>query len=116
MPDLVIHLRGPLRIATGDGRPLAGLTRRGQAMLAQSAAFPPLRGKLEDPGRLMEIFARETPGLYFFLGVSDFAALAALAAEGSTTVRRIYHLDRGYERLEEKLQAIGAQIERVGDD
>jgi UDP-N-acetylglucosamine 1-carboxyvinyltransferase len=42
--------------------------------------------------------------------------IAALAAEGETQVRRIYHLDRGYERLEEKLQLVGADIERVGDD
>ena len=42
--------------------------------------------------------------------------IAALAAEGETQVRRIYHLDRGYERLEEKLQLVGADIQRVGDD
>jgi len=41
--------------------------------------------------------------------------IAGLAAEGETQVSRIYHLDRGYERLEEKLQAVGADIERVGD-
>lgn len=41
--------------------------------------------------------------------------LAGLVAEGETQVSRIYHLDRGYERLEEKLQAVGADIERVGD-
>lgn len=41
--------------------------------------------------------------------------IAGLAAEGETQVGRIYHLDRGYERLEEKLQAVGADIERVGD-
>ncbi len=39
--------------------------------------------------------------------------LAALAAEGETVVRRVYHLDRGYERLEEKLGACGADIERI---
>lgn len=39
--------------------------------------------------------------------------LAGLAAKGETTVSRIYHLDRGYERLEEKLAAVGANIERV---
>jgi len=39
--------------------------------------------------------------------------IAGLAAEGETQVNRIYHLDRGYERLEEKLQAVGADIERV---
>jgi UDP-N-acetylglucosamine 1-carboxyvinyltransferase len=41
--------------------------------------------------------------------------LAGLVAEGETQVNRIYHLDRGYERLEEKLSAVGADIERVGD-
>jgi UDP-N-acetylglucosamine 1-carboxyvinyltransferase len=39
--------------------------------------------------------------------------LAGLAAEGDTEVLRVYHLDRGYERLEEKLSAVGATIERV---
>jgi len=39
--------------------------------------------------------------------------LAGLAAEGETVVSRVYHLDRGYERVEEKLRACGAQIERI---
>ena len=39
--------------------------------------------------------------------------LAALAAQGETVVSRVYHLDRGYERVEEKLRACGATIERV---
>ncbi|SEH62575.1 UDP-N-acetylglucosamine 1-carboxyvinyltransferase [Magnetospirillum fulvum] len=39
--------------------------------------------------------------------------LAALAAEGETIVNRVYHLDRGYERVEEKLAACGARIERL---
>lgn len=39
--------------------------------------------------------------------------LAGLAAEGETVVSRVYHLDRGYERVEQKLGACGAQIERV---
>lgn len=42
--------------------------------------------------------------------------IAGLAAEGETSVSRIYHLDRGYERLEEKLQAVGADIQRVGGE
>ena len=41
--------------------------------------------------------------------------IAGLVAEGETTVSRVYHLDRGYERLEEKLSAVGADIERAGD-
>ncbi|MGI3166947.1 UDP-N-acetylglucosamine 1-carboxyvinyltransferase [Pseudooceanicola sp. 200-1SW] len=39
--------------------------------------------------------------------------LAGLAAEGETVLSRVYHLDRGYERLEEKLQACGAKVERI---
>ncbi|WP_394730389.1 UDP-N-acetylglucosamine 1-carboxyvinyltransferase [Altererythrobacter sp. GH1-8] len=50
------------------------------------------------------------------LRASMSLVIAGLAAEGETTVRRLYHLDRGYERLEEKLQMLGADIERVGDD
>ena len=49
------------------------------------------------------------------LRASMSLVIAALAAEGETQVRRIYHLDRGYERLEEKLQLVGADIERVDD-
>ncbi|MEM6635430.1 MAG: UDP-N-acetylglucosamine 1-carboxyvinyltransferase [Pseudomonadota bacterium] len=41
--------------------------------------------------------------------------LAALAAEGETIVNRVYHLDRGYERVEEKLGGVGAVIERVAE-
>ena len=41
--------------------------------------------------------------------------LAGLAAEGETVVNRVYHLDRGYEHVEEKLGAVGAQIARVND-
>ena len=41
--------------------------------------------------------------------------LAGLAAEAETVVNRVYHLDRGYERLEEKLSAVGADIERLSD-
>jgi len=47
------------------------------------------------------------------LRASSSLVLAALMAEGETVINRVYHLDRGYERLEEKLAACGAQIERV---
>jgi UDP-N-acetylglucosamine 1-carboxyvinyltransferase len=39
--------------------------------------------------------------------------LAGLAASGETLIDRIYHIDRGYERIEEKLQQLGAVIKRV---
>jgi UDP-N-acetylglucosamine 1-carboxyvinyltransferase len=41
--------------------------------------------------------------------------VAGLAARGETVVNRVYHLDRGFERLEEKLSACGADIRRVRD-
>ena len=49
------------------------------------------------------------------LRASMSLVIAGLAAEGETQVQRVYHLDRGYERLEEKLSAVGADIERVSD-
>ena len=49
------------------------------------------------------------------LRASVSLVIAALAAEGETTVNRVYHLDRGFERLEEKLGACGAAIERISD-
>jgi UDP-N-acetylglucosamine 1-carboxyvinyltransferase len=47
------------------------------------------------------------------LRASASLVIAALAAEGETMVNRVYHLDRGFERLEEKLVACGADIERI---
>ena len=47
------------------------------------------------------------------LRASAGLVIAGLAARGETTVERIYHLDRGYEQMELRLQALGAQIERV---
>ena len=47
------------------------------------------------------------------LRASAALVLAALAAEGETWIQRIYHLDRGYERFDEKLRSLGAEIERL---
>jgi len=47
------------------------------------------------------------------LRASASLVLAGLRAEGTTTVHRVYHLDRGYERLEQKLSRLGARIRRV---
>ena len=47
------------------------------------------------------------------LRASSSLVLAGLAAEGETIVNRVYHLDRGFERLEEKLSRVGADIERI---
>jgi UDP-N-acetylglucosamine 1-carboxyvinyltransferase len=50
------------------------------------------------------------------LRASVSLVIAGMAAHGETTVGRVYHLDRGFERLEEKLSACGAEIRRVKDD
>ncbi|MGB8007511.1 MAG: UDP-N-acetylglucosamine 1-carboxyvinyltransferase, partial [Terriglobales bacterium] len=49
------------------------------------------------------------------LRASASLVLAALVADGETIIDRVYHLDRGYENIEEKLKAVGAEICRVGD-
>jgi UDP-N-acetylglucosamine 1-carboxyvinyltransferase len=47
------------------------------------------------------------------LRASAALVIAALAAEGESTIERVYHLDRGYQRMEEKLAAVGARVRRV---
>jgi UDP-N-acetylglucosamine 1-carboxyvinyltransferase len=49
------------------------------------------------------------------LRASACLIIAGLAAEGTTTVSRVYHLDRGYERMEERLRMLGADIQRVSE-
>ncbi|MDQ8732474.1 UDP-N-acetylglucosamine 1-carboxyvinyltransferase [Bradyrhizobium sp. LHD-71] len=56
---------------------------------------------------------RGAPVMATDLRASVSLVIAGLAAEGETMVNRIYHLDRGFERLEEKLSACGADIERI---
>ena len=47
------------------------------------------------------------------LRASAGLVLAALVAENTTVIDRVYHIDRGYERIEEKLRGVGASIERL---
>jgi UDP-N-acetylglucosamine 1-carboxyvinyltransferase len=49
------------------------------------------------------------------LRASAALVIAALAAEGESVIRRVYHLDRGYERLDLKLRSLGGQVERLKD-
>ena len=49
------------------------------------------------------------------LRASASLVLAALVADGETIIDRVYHIDRGYEHIEEKLKAVGAQIKRIGN-
>jgi UDP-N-acetylglucosamine 1-carboxyvinyltransferase len=47
------------------------------------------------------------------LRASASLVLAGLAAQGETVVDRVYHIDRGYERIEEKISAVGGSIRRI---
>ena len=49
------------------------------------------------------------------LRASACLVLAGLAAKGETIVDRVYHLDRGYYRIDEKLRGLGADIERIAE-
>jgi UDP-N-acetylglucosamine 1-carboxyvinyltransferase len=49
------------------------------------------------------------------LRASASLVLAALIADGESILDRVYHMDRGYERIEEKLAGVGAQIRRMGN-
>ena len=59
---------------------------------------------------------RGAPVMATDLRASVSLVIAGLVAEGRTVVNRVYHLDRGFERLEEKLSACGAVIERLKGD
>jgi UDP-N-acetylglucosamine 1-carboxyvinyltransferase len=71
--------------------------------------------RIEGNTAIMRGVARLTaaPVMATDLRASASLVLAALVAEGETHIERIYHIDRGYERIEEKLRALGAQIRRV---
>ena len=47
------------------------------------------------------------------LRASAALVLAGMVAKGTTKIDRVYHIDRGYEKIEQKLRAVGADIERV---
>ena len=69
-------------------------------------------GALSNTARQHEACGSTQVGCHH-LRASASLVLAGCIAEGTTIVDRIYHIDRGYERIEDKLQALGANIERV---
>ena len=71
--------------------------------------------QVQGPSAVVKGVSRLTgaPVMATDLRASASLILAGLAAEGVTEVSRVYHLDRGYERIEEKLSRLGAEIERV---
>ncbi len=81
------------------------LVRMGADILVQGAAAK-VRGMAQLTG---------APVMATDLRASVSLVVAGLAAQGETVINRVYHLDRGYERLEAKLAACGARIERLSD-
>ncbi|HJL14491.1 MAG TPA: UDP-N-acetylglucosamine 1-carboxyvinyltransferase [Sandaracinaceae bacterium LLY-WYZ-13_1] len=79
------------------------LNRMGASIEVQGRA-----ATVEGPAKLQGASVMATD-----LRASASLVVAGLVAEGVTEVLRVYHIDRGYERIEEKLQGVGAQIERV---
>lgn len=138
---LVVDGAGPRRPIEVTACPYPGLPTDVQAQLTALLATTPGRSRVVDevfPNRFMhvaELYRLGANVLRIENGIvvdgterlaganvmaSDLRAsaalvLAGLAAEGETVIRRIYHLDRGYEGLERKLRALGADVERVVD-
>ena len=90
------HFREPLHARAG-----AGAARR---------AYPARRRDRHHRGRRAP---QGAPVMATDLRASVSLVIAGLAAEGETMVNRVYHLDRGFERVEDKLARCGAQIERI---
>ncbi len=80
---------------------------------------PKVRSTIQRCGRTWNPLAvsprrtTSTTSLGRWLRASSALVIAGLAAKGTTQVNRVYHLDRGYERMELKLNALGAKIERT---
>lgn len=79
-----------------------------EKMRIRATILNPHQAVIHGPARL-----RGTTIKSFDLRAGAALIIAALAAEGTTTIEDIYQVDRGYERIEERLQKIGAKIERV---
>ncbi len=141
--DPVIRVEGPLELRAVDATalPYPGLPTDVQAQVMSLLCLAPGISVVTDkvfPDRFMHAselvrlgatIRREGPSAIISgvgqlsgacvmasdLRASAALVLAGLAAEGETVVKRIYHLDRGYESLERKLNHLGAQIRRVED-
>jgi len=138
---LQVAARGPLQATEIIAQPYPGVPTDVQAQFTALLSLAAGSSVVTDrvfPDRFLHIpelcrmgaTIRREPGRGVITGVSRLSGacvmasdlrasaallLAALAADGDSVIRRIYHLDRGYERLENKLNAVGAAIRRVTD-
>ncbi|WP_242138164.1 UDP-N-acetylglucosamine 1-carboxyvinyltransferase [Sphingomonas sp. TREG-RG-20F-R18-01] len=139
--NLFVEANGPLRPVTASTAPFPGFATDMQAQLMAMLCMAPGESTLTETifenrymhvpelarmgadirvqGRTAVVHGVDrlvgAPVMATDLRASMSLIIAGLVAEGETQVSRVYHLDRGYERLEEKLSAVGADIERVGD-
>lgn len=140
--SLVVHGDRPLRAADIDTAPYPGVPTDVQAQLTALLALATGTSRIRDhvfPDRFHHLAELRRMGAQIRqhgheatvtgvrslhgaevtatdLRASAALLIAALAARGETTLRQIYHLDRGYERLDEKLRSVGANIHRVADE
>ena len=101
---LVLHIGGALKHQIIDRMPELARMGADIAVSGRSAAVTGVPGLTAAPVMATDLRA------------SMSLIIAGLVADGETRVHRVYHLDRGYERLEEKLALIGADVERAGGD
>jgi UDP-N-acetylglucosamine 1-carboxyvinyltransferase len=81
-----------------------------EKMGAQSTVLNPHQVIIKGPAKLKGAHIRS-----FDLRAGASLIIAALCAKGETTIEEIYQVDRGYEKIEERLQKLGAEIERITD-
>jgi UDP-N-acetylglucosamine 1-carboxyvinyltransferase len=138
---VVAERTGPLQAVKVETRPFPGFPTDMQAQVMAAAALAegvsfitdtiyPDRfthaAELERLGARIEVkngtatiigvpSLQGAPVMATDLRASAALVLAGIAAKGRTEVRRVYHIDRGYERIEERLAALGARIERLDD-
>lgn len=135
---LIVERTGPLRPVQVTTEPFPGFPTDMQAQVMAAAALAPGVSRITDtiyPDRFThaaelrrlgaQVEVRDgtaivtgvpalqgAPVMATDLRASAALVLAAVAAHGRSEVRRVYHIDRGYERIEERLAALGARIER----
>lgn len=141
-PQIRVRSRGPLSPIDVEATPYPGFPTDVQAQLSALLCRVPGVSRMIDrvfPDRFLHLpelcrmgaevrripIGSEIRGVARLSGASVVASdlragaallLAALAADGESVIRRVDHLDRGYERLEQKLRSVGADIQRVPDD
>lgn len=112
--DLQAQFMGLMTMATGRSK-ITETIFENRFMHVQELARFGARISLSGQSAIVEGVSRlkGAPVMATDLRASVSLVIAALAAEGESTVNRVYHLDRGFERLEEKLSRCGATVERI---